>query len=118
VGPDISTPPGLECSTVSNRDKRDPLLTTLGSYIETISNGINLGLSKENIKTIRGSFSICFLLDLTLRMMDEKSRTSQDARGRPGKRLFYRSIESYRGNHLKIEARKKKSKTKAKVNDE
>ena len=118
VGPDILTPPGLECSTVSNRDKRDPLLTTLGTYIETISNGINLGLSKENIKTIRGSFSICFLLDLTLRMMDEKSRTSQDARGRPGKRLFYRSIESYRGNHLKIEARKKKSKTKAKVNDE
>ena len=92
-------PSGLECSTVSNRDKRDPLLTTLGSVID----GIDLGLDEESIKKIRGSFSGCFLLDLALRMMDKKQSK---------KRFFYRSIESYKGGHVKLEEKKRKSKSK------
>jgi hypothetical protein len=96
-------PSGLECSTVSNRDKRDPLLTTLATVIDKLEDGIDLGLDEESIKKIKGSFSGCFLLDLALRMMDLKQSK---------KRFFYRSIESYKGGHVKLEEKKRKSKSK------
>ena len=96
-------PSGLECSTVSNRDKRDPLLTTLAAVIDKLEDGIDLGLDEESIKKIKGSFSGCFLLDLSLRMMDFKQSK---------KRFFYRSIESYKGGHVKLEEKKRKSKSK------
>jgi hypothetical protein len=96
-------PSGLECSTVSNREKRDPLLTTLATVIDKLDDGIDLGLDEESIKKIKGSFSGCFLLDLALRMMDLKQSK---------KRFFYRSIESYKGGHVKLEEKKRKSKSK------
>ena len=96
-------PSGLECSTVSNRDKRDPLLITLAAVIDKLEDGIDLGLDEESIKKIKGSFSGCFLLDLALRMMDFKQSK---------KRFFYRSIESYKGGHVKLEEKKRKSKSK------
>ena len=96
-------PSGLECSTVSNRNKRDPLLTTLGSIVEKFSDAIDLGLDEDSIKKLKGSFSGCFLLDLALRMLDKKHSK---------KRFFYRSIESYKGGHVKLEEKKRKSKSK------
>ena len=96
-------PSGLECSTVSNRDKRDPLLITLGTVVEKFSDAIDLGLDQDSIKKIKGSFSGCFLLDLALRMLDKKHSK---------KRFFYRSIESYKGGHVKLEEKKRKSKSK------
>lgn len=96
-------PSGLECSTVSNRNKRDPLLITLGTVVEKFSPAIDLGLDEESIKKIKGSFSGCFLLDLALRMLDKKHSK---------KRFFYRSIESYKGGHVKLEEKKRKSKSK------
>jgi hypothetical protein len=96
-------PSGLECSTVSNRNKRDPLLTTLGTVVEQFSDAIDLGLDEDSIKRIKGSFSGCFLLDLALRMLDKKHSK---------KRFFYRSIESYKGGHVKLEEKKRKSKSK------
>jgi hypothetical protein len=109
VAPDATMPVGSECSLSSNRSKRDPLLTTLASVIETLPDGIDLGLDEDSIKPIRGAFSGCFLLDLALRIMDKKGIMNKR---NEVKRFFYRSIESYKGGHLKLEERKKKSKSR------
>ena len=109
VAPDATMPVGSECSLSSNRSKRDPLLTTLASVIETLPDGIDLGLDEDSIKPIRGAFSGCFLLDLALRIMDKKRIMNKR---NEVKRFFYRSIESYKGGHLKLEERKKKSKSR------
>ena len=103
VAPGATMPVGSECSLSSNRSKRDPLLTTLATVVEKLPDSIDLGLDEESIKPIRGAFSGCFLLDLVLRMLDK-------AQAR--KRFFYRSIESYKGGHLKLEEKKRKSKSK------
>jgi len=103
VAPGATMPVGSECSLSSNRSKRDPLLTTLATVVEKLPDGIDLGLDEDSIKPIRGAFSGCFLLELSLRMMDKKQAK---------KRFFYRSIESYKGGHVKLEEKKRKSKSK------
>ena len=103
IAPGATMPVGSECSLSSNRSKRDPLLTTLATVVEKLPDGIDLGLDEDSIKPIRGAFSGCFLLELSLRMMDKKQAK---------KRFFYRSIESYKGGHVKLEEKKRKSKSK------
>ena len=109
VAPGATMPVGSECSLSSNRNKRDPLITTLASVIETLPDAIDLGLDIESIKPIKGAFSGCFLLDLALRIMDKKEIRNKK---NEVKRFFYRNIESYKGGHLKLEERKKKSKSR------